>query len=51
MARRAECLEDCAARETGRPEDCSCAERFEDLYDQEMEARVDRLRDRWVEED
>ena len=44
-------LQDCEAQWTGDPTDCHCAERLADLYDLEMEARVDRLRDAWVSDD
>ena len=29
---------------------CGCADRMDDAYDQEMDARVDRERDRWVDD-
>ena len=30
---------------------CGCSARMDDAYDREMEARVDRARDRWVDEE
>lgn len=45
------CLQDCEAQWTGDPKDCHCAERLDRLYELEMEARVDRAREAWVNDD
>lgn len=37
---------DCRSLETDDPRECNCRELDEDAYDAEMEAQVDRLRDR-----
>lgn len=36
----------CRAEETGDPADCTCPEILVDAYEAEMDARVDRLRER-----
>ena len=40
----------CEVDEEAVQYDCSCSARMDDAYDREMEARVDRERDRWIED-
>jgi hypothetical protein len=44
--RRQECLQDCPARETGDPVDCSCAEQLDRLYDDACEQAYDEWKER-----
>ena len=41
----------CEVAEEAGQYSCSCSARMDDAYDREMEARVDRARDRWVDEE
>lgn len=44
--RQVRCYPDCPAQDTGDGADCTCSERDDAAYEREMEARVDRARDR-----
>ena len=49
MNQEIRCYPDCPAKETGNPADCDCIERDARARDAEIDAAIDRARDRWAD--